>query len=83
MSLGGRSRIETNRQMRRLLFVDQIEQRIGKPELCIGIFAGRGQPWTADQSIIGPEHQRKRIEQKNPFIHWAKVRFAGENPTVS
>jgi hypothetical protein len=52
-----------------MLIVDQIDQRIREPELCIRIASLRRDPRTADQRIIRPEDQRHRVEKEYPFVH--------------
>ena len=47
-----------------VLFVDEIEQGIGEPELGIGIPPFRGNTRAADEGIIRAVDQRKRIQQE-------------------
>lgn len=64
--------------MRRLLFSDQLHQRICKAKLGIGVFPFRSDPGTADKGIIGPENKGKGIEKKDFLFHASKVRSLPE-----
>jgi hypothetical protein len=62
--------------MRWLLFIDQFDKGIGKPELGIGVFSFGSKPGITDEGIIGPEYQCKSIKQKDSFIHATKVKIS-------
>jgi hypothetical protein len=55
------------------LFIEQINQCVGKTKLCIGILAFAGDTGTPDQGIICAKNECKCVKQKKTFVHSAKV----------
>ena len=54
---------------------------IGKSELRVGISSFTGDSGTSDQSVIGSENQRHRVEQVQFFLHGIKVKQMKEKAT--
>ena len=61
VAFGWRMRIKTHGHVRGVLIFDQLNNGVGKTELCIGIAALAGNAWVADKCIICTEDQCKSI----------------------
>jgi hypothetical protein len=53
--------VKTNRHMGWLLFVQQVDQGIGKSKLRIGILSLTGNAGVSDQRIIGSKNEGKCV----------------------
>ena len=62
MAFSGRGSIKTYCHMTWLLFVEQINQGIGKTKLGIGVFPFAGDTGAPDQCIIGAENECEGIQ---------------------
>jgi hypothetical protein len=67
--------------MGRLLFIQQIDEGVGKPELRIRILAFAGDAWITDQRVIRPEDEGERIQQKKFFFHVSCLQYRGRLST--
>jgi hypothetical protein len=67
--------------MGRLLFIQQIDEGVGKPELRIRILAFAGDAWITDQRVICPEDEGERIQQKKSFFHVSRLQYRGRLST--
>ena len=73
VSFCGRTGIKAHRHMGGLLIVEEFDNGIGKAELGIGVFPLGSNSGIPDQRIIRPENKGIGIQQKQSFVHPAKL----------